>query len=126
MVLLISGSREDLLRPCLFTCRKCGLVVAAEQELVEIMGRPFRATYQNPQGVSCELFTFSEARNLHEADFSTEEYTWFEGYAWRPVGCSECKIHLGWRFEASREETKPRSFFGLLVDQMRESLEGEQ
>ncbi|MHC5036269.1 MAG: cereblon family protein [Planctomycetota bacterium] len=114
------------LGPRLYRCAQCGTPLASERDRIRVMGRPSRARYQNPHGVQCEILTFSEAVNLKGADFSTEEHTWFEGYAWRPVSCVLCGTHMGWRFEASGPHLEPQTFLGLLVSGMREGPEEEE
>ena len=108
-----------------FSCRECGTPIAREEHLLAVMGRPVKATYHNPQGVPCEILTFEGASNVIGADFSTEDYSWFEGYAWRPVGCGKCRIHVGWRFEASEPYLDPQDFFGLLARALREERRKE-
>ena len=103
-----------------YACKNCGRGVAREENLIEILGRPVRMTYHNPHGIPCEIHTFSEVGKLSAGSDVTEAFTWFEGYAWRPVGCAACKVHLGWRFEASEPHLDPQVFFGLLVEALRE------
>jgi cereblon len=106
-----------------FSCRRCGTQVAEEDDCIQVMDRPVKSAYENPLGLSCEIITFSEAANLIAAGSATEEYTWFEGYAWRPVACLECRMHLGWRYEAVDPGREPPHFFGLLTGAIRESSE---
>lgn len=101
------------------TCRNCGARIAREEDRLSVMGRPFQAIYLNPLGQPCKIATLSDAANVTAAAFSTEEYTWFEGYAWRPVACASCQQHLGWRYEATAPGRDPRAFFGLLVEALR-------
>ena len=98
-----------------YACRGCGTRVASDADCVSVGGRPIRAAYVNPAGVTCEILTIETAGNLAHADFSTEDDTWFEGYAWRPVACSKCGAHLGWRYEAADPSATPPDFYGLLV-----------
>ncbi len=98
-----------------FVCRNCGARIASEADVVSISGRPARTRHDNPLGETCEIITFLDARGLEGAEFSTEEHTWFEGYAWRPVCCGNCRRHLGWRYEAAAGGLDPAAFYGLLV-----------
>ncbi len=98
-----------------FTCRGCGAPIAMEKDVLSVMGRPVQATYLNPLGTPCKIVTVAEAGNLEGARVATEEHTWFEGYAWRPVVCVSCRLHLGWRYEAVRPGLEPPAFYGLLV-----------
>jgi cereblon len=97
--------------------------VAREADLIEVQGQPVRKTYHNPHGIPCEVYTFSKAGKLSAGSEAIEAFTWFEGYAWRPVGCAACKTHLGWRYEASEPHLDPQVFFGLLVEALTEKTE---
>ena len=105
------------------SCRNCGTKVASEKDLFSAMGRPARATYVNPLGLACEIITVRRAAGLVAGAFSSEEHTWFEGFAWRPVACASCQAHLGWRYEASAPGLEPRVFYGLLIPAL--ALPGE-
>lgn len=96
-------------------CRRCGTVVACEDDVVSVMGRPARAAYINPVGLVCEIVTLSAALNLEWSPQATTEHTWFEGYAWRPAVCAVCGLHLGWRYETAESGHEPPFFFGLLL-----------
>jgi len=109
------------LGPPTYVCRNCGKRIAFEEDLVEALDRPSRATYFNPYGVPCEIRTFSRADNVEQAPFSTDEHTWFEGYAWCPVGCAGCRVHLGWRYEAVESHLEPPVFFGFLTTALMEA-----
>jgi hypothetical protein len=107
------------LGPRTFLCGRCGSPVALDEDLVGILDRPETATYYNPYGIACEIRTFRRARNLEAADFSTDDHTWFEGYAWQPVGCARCGAHLGWKYDAVEPYLDPQSFFGLLTSALK-------
>jgi hypothetical protein len=66
-------------------------------------------------------------QSYRPADYSSTENTWFEGYAWRPLGCGGCGGFLGWRFEATPDAAidasgnasgSPRRFYGLLTERL--------
>ena len=42
-----------------------------------------------------------------------ELFSWFPGYTWQIIHCSECYSHLGWEFRASSRHLRPKSFYGL-------------
>lgn len=106
-----------------YDCRECGARIASESHCIAVAGKPTLATYVNPAGLECEVMTVARAANLAQADDATEEHTWFEGYAWRPVGCAACGVHLGWRYEAAGAPSGPAGFFGLLVGALRKVRE---
>jgi len=41
------------------------------------------------------------------------EYSWFPGYTWQIINCADCWSHLGWEFCATRDDLRPRIFYGL-------------
>lgn len=104
-------------------CRACGARVASARDTIVVLGRPVRATYTNPAGVACEILTLEAAENLLRDPFSTEAHTWFEGYAWRPVGCAKCGAHLGWEYESPAPGAEPPRFYGLLTTALTEVAE---
>ena len=97
-------------------CRKCGARIASEDDFLSVAGRPVRAAYVNPAGIRCQILTLAKATNVAAALESTEEHTWFEGYAWSPAACASCGLHLGWRYEAAGPDLQPPSFYGLLAE----------
>ena len=105
--------------PAAHACRGYGAPVATDREAVSVAGRPVRSTHRNPAGISCQILTFSRTTNVETAGDATEEFTWFEGYAWRAAGCVRCNLHLGWRYEEVRSPLVPREFYGLLVEALR-------
>ena len=98
-----------------YACRGCGTRLASDADCISVGGRPIRAAFVNPAGVTCEILTMASVENLAHAVVSTEEETWFEGYAWRPVACATCEAHLGWRYEAADSSATPPDFYGILV-----------
>jgi hypothetical protein len=108
-----------------YACRRCGAELASEKACLEIMGRPIRATYKNPDGILCEIVTLVRAGNLVEIAEATLENTWFEGYAWRPVLCERCGLHLGWRYETEDPSRSPSTFYGLLVEAMQKKSQAK-
>ena len=95
-----------------YACRECGMRLASDAECISVGGRPIRAAFVNPDGVTCEILTLASVGNLARATVSTEDNTWFEGYAWSPVACVTCEAHLGWRYEASDASATPPDFYG--------------
>ena len=99
-------------------CAGCHNVVASVDQICRVLGRPPRKTYVNPHGLLCPVLTLTGGLGLKQAEFSSTEKTWFEGYAWRPVSCAACELFLGWRFEAVAPQARPRTFYGLLEERL--------
>ena len=49
------------------------------------------------------------------------EYSWFPGYTWQIINCADCWTHLGWEFCATREDLRPKQFYGLTKTAIRDS-----
>jgi hypothetical protein len=117
-----NGSKSDQ-----YHCVQCGAVLGSAAHRISVLGRPPRQTYTNPHGIACDIVTLSACQGYHPAAHRSTENTWFDGYAWRPLGCGGCGGFLGWRFEATSEATSaspskahggPRRFYGLLTDRL--------
>ena len=104
-------------------CGRCSARVASDVDAVSVGGRPVRSSHVNPAGIPCEILTFSRVTHVASADpaDATEEFTWFDGYAWRLAACAGCGLHLGWRYTAARPDLELREFYGLLVGALREA-----
>ncbi len=91
-------------------CAQCGdLVTRGRWRLV--MNEGHEHTVFNPHGNVFRVLCFKEAPGVCGSGASTDEFTWFKGYAWTLNFCEGCGIHLGWRYEGA---TLPRVFFGLI------------
>jgi hypothetical protein len=92
-------------------CRSCATRIAPVAAILPEGERPL--VFANPQGLVFELVLLGRAQALRLVGSATQEFTWFQGYAWRVALCDGCGIHLGWRFEAVAGSSPP-VFFGLL------------
>jgi len=92
-------------------CKNCGTSIALVSAILPEGEMPL--VFANPHGVVFELVLLGHAQALRLIGSRTEEFSWFQGYAWRVALCGGCGIHLGWRFEAVRGGS-PALFFGLL------------
>jgi hypothetical protein len=92
-------------------CRNCGIWIAPVAAILTEGEMPL--VFANPHGVVFELLLLRRAQALRLIGSATQEFTWFQGYAWRVALCEGCGIHLGWRFEAV-QGASPALFFGLL------------
>jgi hypothetical protein len=92
-------------------CRSCATRIAPLAAVLPEGEDPL--VFANPEGRVFELLLLGNARALQLVGNATQEFTWFQGYAWRVALCAGCGIHLGWRFETAAERSPP-VFFGLL------------
>lgn len=115
MLLFIGAGRSE--RGDTLCCAACGAPISWADAICRIMGRPPRRTYANPHGVLCPIVTLADATGLGYQDYTSTEHTWFAGYAWRPTACAACGLFLGWRFEATGDES-PAEFHGLLEERL--------
>jgi hypothetical protein len=92
-------------------CRSCGTAIAPFAAILPEGEVPL--VFANPHGMVFELVLLSAAQSLRLIGSMTDEFTWFQGYAWRVALCGGCGTHLGWRFEAIQGASPP-VFFGLL------------
>lgn len=69
--------------------------------------------FTNPGGFTYEvaLFTYADCA-MHGP--ATTEYTWFPGYAWQLALCTNCHLHLGWRYQ----QTGSTTFYGLICSRL--------
>jgi cereblon len=74
------------------------------------------ANYCNPAGYIHETLTvYKTLENAVDmVERPSTEFSWFPGYAWQIAICSNCHLHIGWKFIAvSNRNMRPRTFFGL-------------
>lgn len=98
-------------------CRACGHAVTRPEWQVTLDGQHVHHGV-NPLGITYKVRLFSDAPGVQAMGTATSKATWFAGYAWRVVGCGECRDHLGWFYEGAG---KPASFFGLIADALTET-----
>jgi len=65
----------------------------------------------NPAGLVFRILCFKEAPGAVAEGAASGEFTWFNGWDWRIARCCGCALHLGWRYESSKD---PPIFFGLI------------
>lgn len=90
-------------------CRACRCRITSDDQRIAINGSHTH-TFFNPDGLVFELGCFGQAQGCLIGSQASTLFTWFAGFAWRPVSCARCGAHLGWRFE--RGDTV---FFSLIL-----------
>ncbi|OHD66798.1 MAG: hypothetical protein A2176_10015 [Spirochaetes bacterium RBG_13_51_14] len=93
-------------------CKTCGNAITSESYCMEVNGS-HRHTFMNPRGIVFNIGCFSSAGGCLIIGVPTTEYTWFPGFTWCCVICSQCLSHLGWRYQSGSG-----GFFGLILDQL--------
>lgn len=73
-------------------CKNCGHVITSPALAIE----PHEHTFRNPAAYSFHVLCYSDAPGAADAGDSTNEASWFPGYAWTFAICQQCHNHLGW------------------------------
>lgn len=90
-------------------CAACRHPVTHQDQRIPVQGA-HEHRFTNPHGITYHIGCFREADGCTTIGEATTEYSWFPGYAWRIVLCSNCRAHLGWRFQSEDDY-----FHGLIV-----------
>lgn len=101
-------------------CRSCGQAVSSRRQSFAFRASGAVQVFPNPLGQMRKIWTLRTAHGLALVGEPTQEFTWFDGYAWTVAVCGQCRAHLGWQFDAVRAST-PDRFYGLLVEALREA-----
>ena len=93
-------------------CSSCDTRISGRAHAISVDGA-HRHRFFNPAGVEFEIVLYRDAL-VHTYGPAIEEYTWFAGYTWQVVLCTNCQTHLGWRY---RRSDSP-DFYGLITGQI--------
>ena len=93
-------------------CKTCLNLITLDSYGIEVDGSHSH-TFMNPRGIVFHIGCFMNARGCFIMGNPTAEYTWFSGYTWSHVICSNCLNHLGWYYQSGHS-----SFYGLILDQL--------
>ena len=94
-------------------CARCQQKITHAREAITIQGRD-SFLFENPMGYSFRIRCFRQAMGWSGVGTMTKEYTWFPGYAWQTIACSQCDNHLGWRYGNDSGD----EFYGLIDDRL--------
>jgi hypothetical protein len=94
-------------------CAACRVRITWKEASISINGR-HKHVFINPAGLVFELGCFSMAENLSGLGTATSEFTWFPGYSWQTMFCSDCHSQLGWSYHKEGGST----FFGFILDRL--------
>lgn len=99
-------------------CSLCLFPITTSESRMEIQGSHVH-TFANPHGYVYRIGCFLTAPGCLADHRETEEFTWFQGFAWSVEVCGRCLSHLGWRFRGAAG-----SFHGLVLDRLVEENQG--
>jgi len=89
-------------------CSVCKSRITKKNEKIEVSGKHIH-TFVNPTGVYYNIRCFRTAEGVSIFSGSTDNFTWFPGYSWSVVVCSNCQVHNGWLYDSGKN-----SFYGLI------------
>lgn len=89
-------------------CRQCFSAVTSADEALAVSGAHAHRCI-NPAGQLFDIRCFREAWGVLATSKRETWFSWFHGHSWQAVACSQCKLHLGWRFDG------PSTFYGLIA-----------
>ena len=96
-----------------FGCSVCKNVICHKTDVFPMSCSGPQNSFVNPDGYVHDTLTVRKTRGLLQDGQWSNQYSWFPGYAWRTVSCSECSTHIGWCFKSSKAGVKPKKFYGL-------------
>ena len=97
-------------------CNTCALPITTPEAVFQ-MGDAVQV-FTNPHGQVFDVVTVREATGIVAIGQPSRDFTWFPGYAWHVIACSQCNTHLGWYFSANEISLQPVSFYGLLRNRL--------
>lgn len=100
-------------------CIQCRHVITRANARMEMHGQ-HRHVFFNPHGHVFELGCFSLAPGCGAVGPSSEEFSWFAGYAWQVAICARCGLHMGWLY---RGVAMSGAFWGLILPNLVEDEE---
>jgi hypothetical protein len=95
-------------------CRQCYSVITNVAEQIERQGG-HEHHFANPDGIVFHIGCFRNACGCGSIGTATEEWSWFQGYAWKVALCRQCLTHIGWMYLST---TSAESFYGLILGQL--------
>lgn len=112
---VVAAPRDDTLTetPEAIVCRQCQHGITASAERTVVNGAHVH-TFANPEGIVFEIGCYRKAWGCGYLGPASPEFTWFAGYVWRIAVCSNCLIHLGWRFSSPDGHV----FHGLITSRL--------
>ncbi len=94
-------------------CSVCRQKITTESQRIA-MGGKMEHTFFNPHGVVFRIGCFNAAQGCGTVGAPAADFSWFPGYRWQIIYCTNCKNHLGWLFSRNTNNR----FFGLILSQL--------
>jgi hypothetical protein len=88
-------------------CANCGAVLTRGRWRISRRDAHEHTVF-NPAGRLFTILCFQDAPGTSWIGAPSHDFTWFPGYHWTVALCTNCGIHVGWRFRAGD------IFFGLI------------
>lgn len=104
-------------------CLPCQQSVAMIADLVRLHKDGVSAHFVNGHAVVHDVITVLKVQNIVVEGDPQSEHSWFHGYAWQIIYCSDCGNHLGWKF--SPVEDYGVIFFGLRRTAIKNSISSQ-
>ncbi|KAG6542344.1 hypothetical protein Mapa_016270 [Marchantia paleacea] len=102
-------------------CKTCSAFIARRSNMLVMSADGPISAYVNAEGYVQETLTLSRAWGLMLRGRPDTTNSWFPGYAWTIAYCSQCELHMGWRFTAVKKDLRPKAFWGVRRSQLAEN-----
>ena len=112
---VLSENAEKKKKEPLLICKVCKNIITSPENSIEVDGS-HRHTFTNPEGVVYKIGCFSKIQGCTLVGEPIIEHTWFPGFSWQIVICSNCYSHLGWHFQSGEN-----GFYGLVINNLIEN-----
>jgi hypothetical protein len=99
----IEASDLPVTEPRRFRCINCKTPVAFEVDIIQIGDIPSDTAQVNPHGFIHEVITVRSVQNTLVEGPPIPADSWFPGFCWRYLICSQCMEFLGWSYHRPNE-----------------------
>lgn len=93
-------------------CVTCDYIISFQEAHCERAGS-HEHLQVNPHGATFAFGCFAIAPGVTAASPPTQEFSWFPGYEWQVIVCTNCRGHIGWLFSQPQDH-----FYGLLFEKI--------
>ena len=97
-------------------CKFCQQQITSMDKAIQVRNS-HQHIFTNPVGNTFKIGCFSTAPGCRQDSPPTLEFTWFAGFSWQVALCANCKVQMGWFYQAA--DTK--QFYGLILNHLIES-----
>lgn len=98
-------------KPLRYRCRHCNTPIAFLQDEIPVDALGSHSIQVNPNGFVHEVITVRTTQNTISIGKPVPADSWFPGFCWRYLVCSECTEFVGWSY--SRPLERIMIFAGL-------------